>query len=140
MLESTRSHTVRYDLVSEQQEQQQSMRLSSHLFGVLNVFLFTYEMCVDKMYRQKCYMIETNVGRGPPPNLQILVRCRWATGSSWATGHRPGSTAPECLCWWEGEEMEFPGLKPRYKGGSIPAYSMGTHDVQEVHEEKSQRS
>ena len=55
-------------------------------------------------------------------------------------GRRPGSTAPECLCWWEGEEMEFPGLKPRYKGGSIPAYSMGTHDVQEVHEEKSQRS
>ena len=76
MLESTRSHTVRYDLVSEQQEQQQSMRLSSHLFGVLNVFLFTYEMCVDEMYRQKCYMIETNVGRGPPPNLQILARCR----------------------------------------------------------------
>ncbi|XP_020757587.2 uncharacterized protein [Odocoileus virginianus] len=30
--------------------------------------------------------------------------------------------------------------KPRYKGGNIPAYSMEMHDIQEVHEEKSQRS
>lgn len=30
--------------------------------------------------------------------------------------------------------------KPRYKAGNIPTYSVGTHDIREVHEEKSERS
>lgn len=46
---------------------------------------------------------------GPAPNRQILARCNGAPARAGA-GRRRGSTAPECFCRWEGEEMEFPCL------------------------------
>ncbi|XP_059780319.1 uncharacterized protein LOC132366768 [Balaenoptera ricei] len=114
--------------------------------------------------------------KGPASKSTNSREMQWGTGSTWG-GPSPGSTAPECLRWWEGEEMEFPGLSQKvakliqeirvwgpknsvltemsrgrntvfyYAGendgepstrmvGNIPTYLEGTHNIQEVQEEK----